>query len=281
MATEISSWADLAGIADNLAGDYILTTDLDQNSTGYDTYASSTANSGEGWEPLGNTSDGFSGTFDGDGHTISDLYIDRDSIYVGLFSYADSGSEISNVGVLSCDITGFYYVGAVVGESEGSISKCYSTGSVKGNDVAGGLVGLNDGSGTISNCYSKASVLSAGLGYAGGLVGINTGSISKCYSTGSVEGNEEAGGLVANNSYTVSDSFWDTETSGQDSSDGGTGKTTSEMKDIDTYTDTATTGLTNPWSMKRGLSIGSTSPLPIFYPSTWVIVDNDYPYLNI
>jgi hypothetical protein len=63
------------------------------------------------------------------------------------------------------------------------------------------------------------------------------GSVSNSYSTGSVSGNSRVGGLVGSNAGTVSNSFWDIETSGQATSDGGTGKTTAEMKDTITFLD--------------------------------------------
>jgi len=94
----------------------------------------------------------------------------------------------------------------------GSISNCYSIGSVSGGDVVGGLVGTN-GNGTVSNCYSTSSV--CGGGFIGGLVGHNTlrADISNCYSTGDVSGLEWIGGLVGWNDYsTVSNCFWDTDT---------------------------------------------------------------------
>jgi hypothetical protein len=73
----ISSWSDLAGMANNLNGNYVLTTDLDENSPGYETFAGSTANNNTGWMPIGNLSWDFTGTFDGQGHSIKGLRINR------------------------------------------------------------------------------------------------------------------------------------------------------------------------------------------------------------
>lgn len=70
---EIHSWEDLHEIrTTDPTGHYLLMTNLDENSPGYDTYASADANGGAGWEPLN-----FSGTFDGNGYTIADLVINR------------------------------------------------------------------------------------------------------------------------------------------------------------------------------------------------------------
>jgi hypothetical protein len=110
-----------------------------------------------------------------------------------------------------------------------------------GDDKVGGLIGLNI-YGEILNCYSTSSV--SGSSNVGGLAGVNQGTVSSCYSAGGVEGATDVGGLAgslnADSFYpdgTVSDSFWDTETSGQTTSAGGTGKTTDQMKQKPTFLD--------------------------------------------
>jgi hypothetical protein len=133
----------------------------------------------------------------------------------------------------SGSVTGRDGVGGLVGKNEGTMSNSYSIGAVNGNDLVGNLVGVNGG--TVSNSYTSGTV--NGSDFVGGLVGRNEGAVSKCYSTGSVTGDEHIGGLVGQNLYgVVSNSFWDTKTSGQGSSDGGTGKNTTEMEDIATFT---------------------------------------------
>jgi hypothetical protein len=87
----------------------------------------------------------------------------------------------------------------------------------------------------VSDCYATGSV--TGDSRVGGLVGYNYGTVSVCYATGSVTGYYRVGGLVGHDyDGTVSGSFWDTQTSGQSSSDGGTGKTTAEMMQQATFT---------------------------------------------
>jgi hypothetical protein len=121
-----------------------------------------------------------------------------------------------------------------MGANYGMTTACYFTGSVTGNWQVGGLVGGNVG--TITDCYSAGSVV--GYGIVGGLVGGNEGIITVCYSAGSVDGNNYVGGLVGRNyEGTVSDSFWDIRTSDCNTSAGGTPKTTSEMKTINTFTE--------------------------------------------
>jgi hypothetical protein len=155
----------------------------------------------------------------------------------GLVGYNSYSSTIGNC-YSTGSVSGTSYTGGLVGYNDYStISNCYSTGSVSGSFCIGGLVGENINSSTISNCYSTGSV-SATSYNTGGLVGNNDNStISNCYSTGSVSGSSYIGGLVGNNNSSVNNSFWDTETSGQATSAGGTGKTTAEMQTESTFTD--------------------------------------------
>jgi hypothetical protein len=156
--------------------------------------------------------------------------------------------------------------GGLVAVNNGSVSRCYATGGVFGKNISsGGLVGLNNGS--VSDSYSTSSVI--GNSFVGGLVGLNDGSVSNSYSTGSVTGNSSVGGLVGENEESaVTESFWDTETSGQAASASGTGKTTAEMQDISTFSGGA-------WNI---------TPVNLDQPDhscVWNIVDNaGYPFLS-
>jgi hypothetical protein len=142
---------------------------------------------------------GFTGVFDGNDHKIWNFKWNSNGIDgVGLFGYVGSGGQIKNLGLENVDVNAVNgdYVGGLVGENYGSISNCYSTGSVGGaEDYVGGLVG--DNGGAISNCYSTGSV--SGTSYVGGLVGENGGDVTHCYSTGAVSGVYEVGGLVGYN----------------------------------------------------------------------------------
>ena len=127
----------------NLAGNYYLGTDIDCSGT-------VNWNGGAGFVLVGSSSNAFTGTFDGRGHKITGLFIDRPSTdYVGLFGYAGSGSEIKDVGLEDVTAEGDWYVGGLVSFNEGAITDSYSTGSVIGSDDAGGLVGCNKGAITI------------------------------------------------------------------------------------------------------------------------------------
>ena len=169
---------------------------------------------GTGWLSIGTSSSGFVGTYDGMGHTISNLYINQPgSNYSGLFGFTGSMSsnipaKIQNLGVINVDINGGLYVGALVGYNQrGYISNCYSTGTVVGNtSIVGGLVGSSVFDSYITYCYSEANVTGAtGDVYVGGLVGrILDSEISNSYSRGSVTApfdhahNSYSGGLVGN-----------------------------------------------------------------------------------
>jgi len=254
---QITSWAQLDEVRDDLTAYYLLMNNLDSSSPGYSTY-----NTGSGWLPI----DEFNGSFDGGHKTITDLFIDRTGrIYVGLFGdlFAVSGAgatsfkEIKNLGLIDVNLTGNQrYIGALVGDIRGSsarVENCYSTGTVNGSDRCGGLIGQMFDGDYVKNCWSSCTVVSTSTS-VGGLIGNFGGASSKvdnCYAVGVITAiNSSTGGLFGNAATgTVTNSFWDTQTSGKTVSGAGTGKTTSEMQDIDTYTDTATVGLTTAWDM--------------------------------
>jgi predicted outer membrane repeat protein len=177
---------------------------------------------------------------------ISDCYFNgsvlgNDSVG-GLVAINISGSISNSFSV--GEVFGRDDVGGLLGGNRGTINHCYSTADVTGTDRSiGGLVGNN--SGTIVNCYSRGDV--SGHRAVGGLAG-NGGIIINCYSVGKVSGTMGVGGLVGSGSNQggrggapVRDaiwmSFWDIETSGQLTSDGGFGKTTVKMQDPNTFID--------------------------------------------
>jgi trimeric autotransporter adhesin len=264
---EIRTWYDLDAVRNNLGSHYILMNDLNSTTAGYTEMASPTANQGKGWHPIigagGNPP--FTGTFDGQGYEIRDLFINLPGIgYVGLFSVVGEGGLIEDVGVVNANVTSTAYIGSLVGVNLGTVSNSYSTGSVTGNISVGGLVGTN--AGTVSNSYSTGNITSdTGVG---GLVGANNGTLSNSYSTGSVTGNSHVGGLVGYSEGTVTNSFWNTETSGQATSDGGTGKTTAEMKNIATFS-----GAT--WNIVA-VALNQTNPAYIWN----IVTGQSYPFLS-
>jgi hypothetical protein len=139
-------------------------------------------------------------------------------------------------------VTGGGAVGGLVGANNGWVGRCHSAARVMGSGwYVGGLVGLNDNpfygttcGGAVTESYSTGAV--SGVEYVGGLVGYNPGWIAASYSTGAVTGSGWVGGLVGDNMWgSVVSGFWDIQTSGQTTSVGGTGKTTAEMQDPNTF----------------------------------------------
>jgi hypothetical protein len=293
---EIRDWYDLDAIRNNLYGSHTLMNDLDSSTPGYEELASQTANQGQGWQPIGTWSlSEFTGSFNGQEHEIRDLFINRpNEAPVGLFGYTGEEGFIKDTNMVDITVAGYYYVGGLVGFNNGMITNSYSTGNVSSTvGMVGGLVGKNTG--TVSNSYSTAGV--SGVVNAGGLVGDNwrgtvsnsysTGNVigSSCvgglvaynnkgivtnsYSTGSVTGDEEAGGMVGrNHEGTASNSFWNTETSEQTTSDGGTGKTTAEMRYLVTFSG-------------AGWNICTVAPGSTNSTCTWNIVNGvTYPFLS-
>ncbi len=159
-------------------------------------------NQGEGWEPIGdivyspNNENPFRGVYDGDGHVIWRLFIDRpDGHHQGLFGYAEG--NIRNLCVVDFEVMAYDAVGGLAGLNNGRITNCFSTGSVNGNMKVAALLGVNGGNGNISNSRSAGNVV--GVHLVGGLVGENYGIISGSYSEGSVSGQGNTGGLVGEN----------------------------------------------------------------------------------
>ena len=153
------------------------------------------------WTPIGNDSNQYKGTFDGDGHTITGLKVDIQSdniIYAGLLGCLGAGGTIKNVSLTDSKITcsgNRVYAGGVCGWNYGTIENCYNTGEVSGTSeygfaYAGGVCGFNGG--TIENCYNTGDVSGTseyGFVYAGGVCGLNDyGTIENCYNTGDVSG---------------------------------------------------------------------------------------------
>ncbi len=135
-------------------------------------------------------------------------------------------------------VAGVWSVGGLIGRiGSGTVERSYSTAVVTGDDSVGGLVGsVSNLMSIMDSCYARGSVV--GRIYVGGLIGaLNAGRIYSCYSVGKISGKEFVGGLVGTRRVNgeVVGSFWDTQTSGQTTSAGGTGKTTAEMKKADIY----------------------------------------------
>ena len=149
------------------------------------------------WPPQGTP---FTGTFDGNGNTISHLTINGES-YLGLFGRL-TGAEVRNLGIIDVNISGSgKYIGGLVGSNGGDLTVCYSVGTVSGGGYVGGLTGSNGYNSVVTFCYSAGIV--SGNGKVGGLVGRNYGgAVNHCCSTSAVNSDERGGrmgGLVGYN----------------------------------------------------------------------------------
>ncbi len=199
---------------------------------------------GKEWTPI----PGYTGTFDGDGKTITGLTINKSTeSNVGLFASIIEGGTVKNLTLDDVNITAGSNVGAIAGENRGTIENCSVSGSVTSSnmssDCVGGIVGQNNG--TITGCHSSATVEgiayvggiagksnasitacsstgdvtatgnSTNYSYAGGVVGQNNvrANLTACYATGDVEG-EYAGGVVGGNLSTVTACYWSGEVAG-------------------------------------------------------------------
>lgn len=237
-AYTVSNVWELNWMRNDLSGDYVLTEDIDAKLT-------RTMNGGKGWEPVGRHG-WFRGTLDGRGHVIEDLYIDRpDEGWIGLIGSSGEEMEVRDIGLVGVEVSGDTRVGSLVGENRGTVSRSYVNGEIHGEITAGGVIAVNRGK--LSESYMRGEV--DGGSTAGGLVGSNMGGeMINSYVIGKVIGEgRRFGGLVGSNLGVVHNSFWDIETTNQTESDGGTGKTTAEMKDVATFTDLSTAGLDEPW----------------------------------
>ncbi len=148
---------------------------------------------GEGWTPIGTESNKFQGAFNGNGHKITGLYINRPNAdYQGLFGY--TAGEIKNVGIEGAKIIGRNDTAGLVGRTQGTITNSYATGNIKGSDYTGGLAG--NAQGAITNSYSTGNIV--GNENIGGLAGYTSRIITSSYASGDVSGYKYTGGLIGN-----------------------------------------------------------------------------------
>jgi filamentous hemagglutinin family protein len=203
----IFSMSQLQAVNNNLNGNYALGASLD--ATGV-----------TGWAALGtdgngaaiNSNNGFTGIFDGLGHTISNLTINNTNLQ-GLFGAA-TNATIRNLGLVNESVTGTVNVGGLIGSMSGatSLTNDFVSGAITGTEDVGGLVGYAAAATTtIANSHTDGLVtLTGAMGYAGGLVGVASGSITGSYSTSIVQGGASTqglGGLAGVSQSTVSNSY--------------------------------------------------------------------------
>lgn len=199
LGTETSSGdGTLQGMMGDLAGHYVLGDDITIGS------ADDSWNGGKGFDPVGE----FSGTFDGLGHTINGLTINRpETNKQGLFSVISSNGTVRNVGLVGGSITGKNFVGGLAGKNNGLIHHVRTTGTVNGAGTVGGVVGKNLGEGKIQHAYATGEIRSTDGNNIGGLVGSNYGTVVQSHATGTITGERFIGGLVGFNGGTIKQSY--------------------------------------------------------------------------
>ena len=197
----IATLADLKWVADQVntevttfSGKYIMqTANIDASETS--TWNSNGSGGYYGWMPIGANSDWskiFSGTYNGNGHNITNLYINRtytiQQDFTGLFGICQNAT-IENVCMINVTSNGYYNCGGLIGIAyQSTIKNCSTSGSITGQAFSGGLIG-SDVEDAISGCYSECSVSigNNSSGAIGGLIGgSESASISNCYATGTV-----------------------------------------------------------------------------------------------
>ena len=196
-AEELQEFAKLVNDDGETTASAVLTADIDLNN--------------QPWYPIGDKEySPYTGTFNGDGHTISGLNINND--YRGLFGFV--GTDDDNIGTVknltvSGTVSGYGDVGCIVIKNSGRVENCAFSGSVSvsgpdsGRIYVGGVVGKNNG--TVTNCYNtgNVSVTSSDISNVGGVVGYNVGRVENCYNTGNVSVTSSdisnVGGVVGTN----------------------------------------------------------------------------------
>ncbi len=249
---EIDSLDDLMTLAaatdaDTLGKHYQLTADLDLK--------------GVTFPGIGSEAAPFTGTFDGQGHTISNVTITRaDGTDVGFFNVI-KGATIKNLKLAKVNISGKENVGGLVGYAQAELDKtdlsknkanlvgsCSVTGTVSGEKNVGGLIGLNAGvtdrdtlfsiASAVDKCAAAAAV--NGVHGTGGLVGNNSGTITKSYANGAVTGKTTTGGLAGDNSGDIYDSHATGAVTGESHTGGFAGSSSGTVKNC--YSTGAVTG---------------------------------------
>ena len=155
----------------------------------------------------------YSGTFDGNGHTISGLYNNSGNNCSAFCGDLNNGGTIKNLGIINSYFKGGYWSGIICGQNNyGTISNCYTHSStVSGSSWVGCICGQNS-FGTISGCYSVSTA--SGSNFVGNICGMNAGTVTNCYtnqSTGKgggtqVSDDDFTSGEVA---YLLNDGIWD------------------------------------------------------------------------
>ena len=202
----VSTPEQLDNIRNNLSGNYQLANDIDMSKY-------------YNFEPIGNENDGaFTGSFDGNGHTIKNLPLDYDTYkYVGLFGYLDG--PVYNVTLENVDVKSSRYGGGIAGyaDTNGTIRNCAVSGTVQVDNsyfstYGGGIVGYSNAeiTGCGSDTYIERIYHWNSTGYVGGIAGYSLDKIDNCINRGNIKENnrtDHLGGIVGASEGKVSNSI--------------------------------------------------------------------------
>lgn len=168
--------------------------------------------------PYGNSSQKFTGTFDGNGHTITLNINDNILNNGGAFSYIGQTGTVKDL-IIFGSITGNNNIGGIAGKSEGTIENCYNAANVIGNRYVGGIAGYlgeKNIAAFVENCSNTGNISATaskrGQGQAGGIAGYiqNSSSvISNCCNSGAVTAKTQAGAIAGYCQGTVKNCYWD------------------------------------------------------------------------
>ncbi len=150
-----------------------------------------------GWSPIG-IYDAYSGTFDGQGHSITGLIVTKSSSYTGMFQAINASGKVQNLMLIDASISGTGYAGGIAGRNHGTVQNCCVIGTVSGSGYNGGIVGNNQPSGVVQRCYYACEESHSING--GGVAGLNLGTVQYCYYDSD---KVSASGAIASNSGTA------------------------------------------------------------------------------
>lgn len=215
---QIANGEQLAKLAQDVnsgngyAGTYfVLTTDIVLNNTdGWENWGETVPKNT--WTPIGSYEIQFTGILDGQGHSVSGIYVNSNEHYQGFVGYLGVNGIIQNIGVKESYVKGVWSTGGVCGQNDGLMINCYNSGNVTGSYYVGGVCGRSTGTDNeysfLTNCYNTGKV--TGHESVGGVCGLNTshGPISNCYNIGSVTGSFKFGSVCGHNDHTVTNCYY-------------------------------------------------------------------------
>lgn len=194
---------DLNNVRNNLNGHYVLMADINASDT-------VTWNGGQGFLTIGDHfSNFFNGIFDGNNHTVSGLFLNKDDINSALFGKLTSDALVMDLTLSGIDNTGLRFVAGISGYNSGLITRCHVQGHLNTSDYENGYIGaitcMNDATGRVIDCTSMVIINSTYN--CGGIVASNNGLIENCSSSGVITGNRsEIGGLAGYNAGIIESS---------------------------------------------------------------------------